>query len=61
MEKGLLDYLRWRFIRFNIPKYHKYCQQWLDNVLDKNLWYYRKEMNNLINTGIYKVSNSQNK
>ena len=47
------DYLLWRCKISWHNKYHHYINEWIDNVLPTQLEYFRKEMNNLINKGIY--------
>ena len=47
------DYLVWRCKTSWHNKYHHYINEWINNVLPTQLEYFRKEMNNLINRGIY--------
>ena len=47
------DYLLWRCKTSWHNKYHHYINEWINNVLPNQLRYFRKEMNNLINKGIY--------
>ena len=47
------DYLLWRCKISWHKKYHHYINEWIDNVLPNQLEHFRKEMNNLINRGIY--------
>ena len=48
------DYLLWRCKTSWHNKYHHYINEWINNVIPTQLEYFRKEMNNLINRGIYK-------
>lgn len=52
MNNALKNYLEWRF-RNNNPKYYKYCNDWIKNIPESQLWYYEIEMSHLINNGIY--------
>lgn len=52
-NKKLLTYLEWRFRRNNIPKYQKYCEEWINNLKPTQLEYFEKEMQHLINNGLY--------
>ena len=42
------DYLLWRCKVNWHNKYHRYINEWIDNVLPTQLEYFRREMNNLI-------------
>ena len=42
------DYLKMRFLKNNHPKYHKYMNEWINNITDIQLYYFKKEMNKLI-------------
>lgn len=53
MNNALKNYLEWRFRHNNIPKYYKYCNNWIENIPKSQLWYYEIEMYHLINNGIY--------
>lgn len=33
MNSIIKEYLTQRFIRNNHPKYYKYCEEWINNVL----------------------------
>jgi len=53
MNEGLQKYLQWR-CRVNWhPKYYKYIDTWVANVTPNQCHYFEREMNNLINRGIY--------
>ena len=46
-------YLFWR-CKTNWPnKYHRYIDEWINNVLSTQLEYFRREKENLIKRGIY--------
>ena len=47
------DYLVWRCKTNWHNKYHCYIDEWISNVIPTQLEYFRKEMNNLLNRGIY--------
>ena len=47
------DYLFWRCKTNWHNKYHRYIYEWIDNVLPTQLEYFKKEMEHLINQGIY--------
>lgn len=49
------DYLVWRCKTSWHNKYYHYINEWINNVLPTQLEYFRKEMNNLINKGIYET------
>ena len=52
MEK----YLIWRFMSdpYVRNKYGKYCTEWIKNVTEEQLAYFREERNRLTRMGIYK-------
>ena len=41
--KVMGDYLRERFRRNNHPKYHKYCDEWINNITVNQLRYFIEE------------------
>ena len=47
------DYLYWRCKVNWHNKYHRYIDEWIDNVLPHQLEYFKKEMGNLIKLGGY--------
>lgn len=47
------DYLYWRCKVNWHNKYHRYINEWIDNVLPHQLEYFKKEMENLIKLRIY--------
>ena len=53
MTREEIDYLFWRCKTNWHKKYHRYIDEWVNNVLPYQLEYFRREMNNLINRGIY--------
>lgn len=55
MEKELEIYLRWRFRVNNHNKYQQYVNDWIYNVTETQLQYFKEEMRRLIKSGIYKV------
>lgn len=55
MESEIKTYLKWR-CRVNWHnKYHKYIDEWISNVTQSQLQYFRKEMIYLRNNGIYQL------
>lgn len=59
MNHSLQNYLEWRFRVNNHTKYLKYSQQWIAALQISQLQYFEKEMLNLVNKGIYKLSSSR--
>jgi len=53
MTRELNDYLEWRCHRNWHPKYYKYIDIWVANVTPNQCHYFEREMNNLINGGVY--------
>jgi len=47
------DYLLWRCKTNWHHKYHKYINEWIDNVLPQQLDYFKIEMKHLIKQGLY--------
>lgn len=49
---NLRDLLIKRFRKYNIPKYHKYVEEWVDNILTYsfvfNINYFIKESENYV-------------
>ena len=43
----IYEYLMYRFIENNHPKYHKYCMQWLERITIEQLIYFEREKQNL--------------
>lgn len=41
------EYLVDRFMKSNIPKYHKYCNEWINNLTDIQLLEFEKERKRL--------------
>jgi len=46
-------YLEWRCRTNWHPKYYKYIQEWILNVLPYQIEYFEKERKHLIDKGIY--------
>jgi len=55
MDELLEKYLRWRFKMNNHAKYQRCMDEWLSGVTDQQLWYFRQEMNRLIERGQYAI------
>lgn len=53
MTQEVKDYLYWRCKTNWHNKYHRYINEWVDNVLPHQLEYFKKEMENLIKFGKY--------
>lgn len=47
LRSKLRPYLVERFRKNNIPKYHQYCEQWIENTTRDQLQYYREEKRRL--------------
>lgn len=47
LRSKLRPYLVERFRKNNIPKYHQYCEQWIENTTRDQLLYYREEKRRL--------------
>lgn len=43
----ITEYLAYRFIKNNHPKYHKYCKEWIKNLTVQQITYFEKEKQNL--------------
>ena len=48
MSESLYTYLELRFYKENHSKYHKYFKEWISNINNNQIFYFTKEMNNLI-------------
>lgn len=48
MSEQLYTYLELRFYEENHSKYHKYFKEWISNINNNQIFYFTKEMNNLI-------------
>ena len=46
-------YLLFRFKTNNRNAYHKYFDEWVENITDTQIEYFEREMNNLIKQGTY--------
>jgi hypothetical protein len=53
MTKEIQTYLEWRCRMNWHPKYYKYIQEWIANVLPYQIEYFEKERKHLIDKGIY--------
>lgn len=42
-----IEYLRFRFKRYNHPKYHKYMDEWIKGVTEEQCSYFNMEMKRL--------------
>ena len=48
MTEQLYTYLQLRFYNENHVKYHKYFEEWVQNITNNQIHYFNIEMNNLI-------------
>ena len=55
----LEKYLEYRFKFNNRNAYHRYYEEWVKNVTNEQLMYFEKELNSLIERGIYKPQNME--
>lgn len=53
MTQELRTYLEWRCRRSWHPKYLKYIDTWIENVLPYQCEYFEREMRNLKDRGLY--------
>ena len=42
MNEILYQYLQTQWKRNNIPKYQKYFEEWVNNLTDTQIYYYKK-------------------
>lgn len=54
MTKEMHNYLQQRFYRNNHPKYHKYFEEWVQNVTDTQLMYFAQEKFRLDNGIVFR-------
>ena len=54
MNEVLKTYLEWRFRVNNAGKYQRYREEWIKALLPTQLSYFEKEMNHIIENGLYK-------
>jgi len=54
MNKELYTYLQWRFLRDCFPRYRQYYAEWISNVTDEQIMYFKEEMRRLTLNGTYK-------
>jgi hypothetical protein len=50
----LKTYLEWRFRVNNAGKYQRYREEWIKALLPTQISYFEKEMNHMIENGLYK-------
>ena len=48
MTEQLYTYLQLRFYNENHVKYHKYFEEWVQNITNNQIHYFNTEMSNLI-------------
>ncbi len=53
MDKTLENYVRWRFRVNNTNHYQQYLDEWLKNITETQINYFREEMCRLIGMGKY--------
>ena len=54
MNEALKTYLEWRFRVNNAGKYQRYREEWIKALIPTQLSYFEKEMNHMIENGLYK-------
>ena len=54
MNEALKTYLEWRFRVNNAGKYQRYREEWIKALLSTQIAYFEKEMNHMIENGLYK-------
>lgn len=54
MTKELREYLEWRWRVNTFWKYQQYRDEWINNLVPSQLYYFEKEMERMINNGQYK-------
>ena len=54
MNAALKTYLEWRFRVNNAGKYQRYREEWIKALIPTQLSYFEKEMNHMIENGLYK-------
>jgi hypothetical protein len=54
MNEVLKTYLEWRFRVNNAGKYQRYRDEWIKALLPTQISYFEKEMNHMIENGLYK-------
>ena len=54
MNEVLKTYLEWRFRVNNAGQYQRYRDEWIKALLPTQLSYFEKEMNHIIENGLYK-------
>ena len=55
MEESFRNYLKWRFCQKLQTKYVMYFDEWVANVTEEQMAYFKEEMNRLSQRGIYKA------
>lgn len=48
MEPSLKEYLTKRFLYNNHRKYHKYLDEWINNLTQEQIWYFIQEKDRII-------------
>ena len=54
MTKELRTYLEWRWRVNTFWRYQQYRDEWINNLVPSQLYYFEKEMERMINNGQYK-------
>lgn len=54
MSKELRTYLEWRWRVNTFWKYQQYRDEWINNLVPSQLYYFEREMQHLIDNGQYK-------
>jgi hypothetical protein len=56
MTEVIYEYLRRRFYQNNHAKYRKYFKEWVINLTESQIYYFKIEMENILNNA--KIINS---
>jgi hypothetical protein len=54
MDKELRTYLEWRWRVNTFWKYQQYRDEWINNLVPSQLFYFEQEMRRMISKGLYK-------
>ena len=54
MSKELRTYLEWRWRVNTFWRYQQYKDEWINNLIPSQLYYFEREMQHLIDNGQYK-------
>lgn len=49
MTEVIYEYLRKRFYKSNHAKYRKYFEEWVINLTESQIYYFKIEMENILN------------